>query len=104
VRWTLRHPTEPDLARHSHDPRRGGIYVEVDDDGTRLITLRHATPSGRSATCSVVITFGLLGGAEVDAALDWIQTPEQWRRGRPTDRGARRVLEIMEWLRMTPGE
>jgi hypothetical protein len=54
------------------------------------------TPSSVAATGS--------GAHDIDAAIEWLDTPKEWRRGGPTGRGVRRVLAIVDRLRVAAGE
>ena len=63
VEFTFRHPSNETLvARYGLDPRRGGIYVEVEDDGARVVTYEAlVTEQAVLDVLDVLANFGFIG-------------------------------------------
>lgn len=103
MQWTIHHPTDSTLiARYGHDGRRG-IYVEVEDDGTRVVMYEaQDVEQAILDVLDLLAGFGFVGGTDVDAAREWLATPTEWRRGLP-EPGVRTVLRVVEALRDVAG-
>lgn len=95
------HPDDPtQTARVGRDPERGGIYVEIEWNGT-VVTFDQADLDDDDATTGVVrllATWGFIDPCALADVRAWMSTPSCWRRRR-APRGVRRVLAIVEELK-----
>jgi len=80
------------VARYGHDPERGGVYVEIDDDEWRLATYEaNCDYDAVLGVIEILASFGFVGSDDIEAALEWLETPPEWRRGLPAG-GVRRLM------------
>jgi len=101
VEFSLAHRDDPtQTARVGIDPRRGGIYAEVEWNGVLVVLDADDVDPDRDPVVeilSLLIDFGFLQPRALQDVRTYRDTPSCWRSSRPPRR-VRRVVRIVEEL------